>query len=218
MKPARHGQRYRDSVAKQWLKGILILTVGLVWWPASAAVAARGIGEGHPSERADLSPAQRRLMARRAARLRAVRDGLSKIVGAPRPDQIRSGEIHIQGQTGSFRMIETQELPDGRWRAVVELTLAGEHCRPPADPIDQALTDYLQFRAGLLLSKQRCLARQDWLERQLAEAAEPKRPAVETKLQTCRADLAVIDRALADLEAKTVTRLSPPTTASKPSS
>ncbi len=218
MKPARYRQWYRDSVGKQWLRGILILTVGWVGWPASEAVAARGMGEGYPSERADLSPAQRRLMARRAARLRAVRDGLSKGVGAPRPGQIRSGEIHIQGRTGSFRMIETQELPDGRWRAVVELTLAGEYDRSPADPIDQVLTDYLQFRGGLLLSKQRCLARQTWLERQLAEAADPQRSEVEAKLHACRADVAVIDRALTDLEVKTVNRLSPPTTASKPSS
>ena len=183
--------------------------------PAKAATitTTRGVGEGHPPQRADLSPAQRRLMARRASEVRAVRDALVEAVGEPKPGEVRSGTIEVHGRVGSFRVLESQELPDGRWRSVVEV------CVPPArpaevrpDPIGQVLTDYLELRNALVLSREECRTAAGQLERELAEVAESVRRATSTALHRCRADLHVIEWALSDLETKTVTRLSETTT------
>jgi len=176
-----------------------------------------GVGEGHPPARADLSPAQRRLMARRAAEVRALRDALTQAVGTPRPSDIRTGHIQIQGRIAGLRVLETQELPDGRCRAVVEVTLPVEAGRQRPDPIGEVLTDYLQSRSDLLRSRQKCVARQAQLEGELGEATASIRQSVAAALKACQFDLTVIDWALADLEAKTVNRLPGPTTTSGPS-
>lgn len=174
---------------------------------------ARGEGIGEPPARADLSPAQRRLMARRAAELRALRDALGNAAGAPTPAEVGHGTIEIQGRITSSRLLEEQELPDGRWRAVVEVTVPHVSVTTFRERVEQVLTRYLEFRNGLLRSKQELLGIQASLNRDLAEADADAREAIEAALQGCQADLRVLDRALEDLEAKTLRDLEPPSTA-----
>ncbi len=141
-----------------------------------------------------------------------MRDALIDAVGAPRPDQIGSGVIHVRGRAAGFRVLETQELPDGRCRAVVEVTLPASATVTTRTPVETVLTDYLEFRSGLLRSRHRCLEAQARLEQEIAQAEASARQIIAEALETSRMDTRIIDRALEDLEAKTVIRLSPPTT------
>jgi len=191
-----------------------IVAAGSSAW-ASDRPATRGIGEGHPPQRADLSPAQRRLMARRAAEVRGIREALAATLGVPPPTSMEMGEIHFTGRIAGFRILESQELPDGRWRAVVEVDLLGPSEKRETS-INAVLTEYLQFRSGLVLSRQRCREHEARLQRDLEEAAEALRVPITQALQACRADLAVIDRALEDLETKAANRLTAITTTSSP--
>jgi hypothetical protein len=178
--------------------------------PSSAALAAgqpvtTAVDEGHQPLNDEMTPGQRRLMAKRAAEVRAVRDALCDTLGGPHPTSIQSGQITVRGKIAGFRVIESNELPDGRWRAVVEVTV------PPAEArgqVDVLLTDYLQFRSAMMASLHRCKGHEARLQHELAEATEAIHTQIDAQLRACRADAAIIDRALADLEAKTASRLS----------
>ncbi len=170
-------------------------------------VTTSAVGEGCPPDRNDLSEGQRRLMAKRAAEVRAIRDALAKNLGAPDPSSIGTGQVELRGQVAGFRIVDSRELPDGRWQATVEVELpkAPRPCR--AEPVGPILNDYLLFRSGMMLSRQRCQAQEARLQHELESAVETIRTQIDRQLRECRADLAVIDRALADLEEKTVNRL-----------
>ncbi|MBN1343512.1 MAG: hypothetical protein JXQ73_12565 [Phycisphaerae bacterium] len=201
----------RPAAGKAWLS-VLAVLIFSGHALASGPVPTRGVGEGLQPQRPGLSPAQRRLMARRAAEVRAARDAVGKAVGAPTPEQIGTGTIEIQGRPASSRVVELDELPDGRWRAVVEVTLPVEPEAPESDVVGEVLTDYLLFRAELVRSREKCMINETCLQLELKAAVESARQAIQEALETCRADMTVIDRALADLETETIKRLSVTTT------
>lgn len=206
------------------MPAVLLAAIALPRGGAVAAevVTAQGIGEGpsvrtgRPPVRADLSPAQRRLMARRAAEIGAVRNAVFRSLGVCEPGQVGTGRVEVRGEISGFRVLESRELPDGCWRAVVEVTLPAAPAGRRVQPISVILTDYLQFRSGLLWSRCKRVRHQDRLARELEAAEKAVREMVAEELRNCRADLVVIDRALADLETKTVGRLSAPGAASAP--
>ncbi len=182
-------------------------------WVNAAQVGVRAEGIGEPPARQDLSPAQRRLMARRAAEVRALRNAMGRAAGAPAPDQIPNGTIEMRGRVTSSRLIDEQELPDGRWRAVVEVTVPPMVITTFRERVGQVLTRYLEFRNGLLRSRQDILDIRAGLQHDLDAAEGDARQAIEAALQGCQADLRVLDQALDDLEAKTLRQLEPPSTA-----
>jgi hypothetical protein len=213
LEPYRSARPVADG---RWWLAILVVACGM---PASAAgqTVTRGFGEGEPPQRPGLSPAQRRLMARRAAEVRAVRDALAQSIGASQPTSAGSDRVEVGGQVAGFRVIGSQELPDGRWRAVVEIEAPAPAQGRTEWSVSAVLTGYLQFRSGMLASRQRCLNHEARLQRELAEAMESVRGQIDAELRVCRADIALIERALADLEEKTANRLTGLTPTSSPS-
>jgi len=183
---------------------------------AAEGLTTTAVAEGYPPSCTDLSPGQRRLMAKRAAEVRAIRDALSDTLGAPPPSSIRDGQIAVGGRIAGFRIVESQELPDGRWRAGVEVTMPPDEAQQPTDPVSVVLTDYLQFRSAMLASRERCRRHEARLQQRLNEPVESIRSQVDAQLRACQADIAVIDRALADLEERTTRRLGLSETTSSP--
>jgi hypothetical protein len=118
-----------------------------------------------------------------------------------------SGQVEIGGKVAGFRIVESQELPDGRWRAVVEVDGPPPVQGRTEPAVNVVLTHYLQFRSGMVASRQRCLSHEAHLQEELTEATESVREAISEELKACRADIALIERALADLEEKTASRL-----------
>ncbi len=182
-----------------------------------ASDQARAEGIGAPPTNPGLTAAQRRLMARRAAETVSARNATLKAMGAPLPEEIRDGVIELDGRVSVSKVLESRELPDGRWRAVVEVQLQ-EPTSSPAPPTraEVVVTDYLMLRDALERSREACLAEIERLRRETAAATQALENVVVTDLETARADLKIIDRALEDLETKTILRLSPTTTASAP--